>query len=171
MPFRGSALAIARQLDGKVVFGGVSETGGRAVIALVRTDASLVRDATFGVLPDGGVGGGVVTHDASTSAYQALFGIAFQSDGKIIVVGAADTTAPFDLDARNLRRGAPAKLLVVRMMPDGQLDPTFGSGGKLETFPQGQNGATGRLGAQRANVTGTVPQPEPTRRSLRPPGS
>src|SRR5204863_4544195 len=68
-------------------------------------------DATFGT-------GGVVTTDIFSDENHA-YAVAVQPDGKICVVGRTN--------------GFASSFGVVRYLPDGQLDPTFGSGGKAIT--------------------------------------
>lgn len=105
--FGSSANDLAIQSDGKIVVAGSSNSGTGDDIALARfnTDGSL--DTSFGIA------GRVIT-DIGIVDDQA-FGIALQSDGKIVVTG--QTMGP-DLD-----------LVLLRYSADGSLDGGFGSGG------------------------------------------
>jgi len=100
-----SANAVALQPDGKVVaVGGTSSTLGFAV-ARYNPDGSL--DPTFGT------GGKVTTNFTDDSLAWA---VVVQPDGKVVAVG----------DVRE-------KFALARYNPDGSLDPTFGTGGKVVT--------------------------------------
>lgn len=99
------AHAVAIQPDGKVVAaGGTSAWPDGIAIARFATDGTL--DTGFG-------GTGAVKTVAGPCA--SAFGIALQSDGRILVTG----------------RGGPScsDLIVVRYEEDGSLDPTFGVAG------------------------------------------
>jgi uncharacterized delta-60 repeat protein len=108
----GQALAV--QPDGKVLLAGhtVSATGGED-FALVRYNRDGGLDTAFGS------GGKVVTPVGSGS--DQAYAVALQPDGKIVVGGSA-AVSPSDLD-----------FALVRYNPDGSLDPSFGSGGKVLT--------------------------------------
>jgi uncharacterized delta-60 repeat protein len=109
--FSGSqsiATAVAIQRDGKIVVAGLTDAGGVPDFALARYNPDGSLDPTFGT-------GGQVTTDFSGGNDQA-FGVAIQSDGKIVVAGVA--TIDFAL---------------VRYNPDGSLDTRFGTGGKVTT--------------------------------------
>lgn len=104
----GSAWAITRQPDGKIVAAGKSSTG----VALARYLPDLGLDTTFG-------GDGEVVVAAGDEFI--LTAVAVQDDGKIVAVG--DTS-----DA-----GGDKDFLIVRLDGDGTLDATFGTGGKVVT--------------------------------------
>jgi uncharacterized delta-60 repeat protein/uncharacterized repeat protein (TIGR01451 family) len=101
---RGAVL----QENGQVVLGGFTSAGGPSDFALVRYNPDGSLDTGFG-------SGGKVTTDLSGSDFAE--GIALQGDGKIILVGDAGTN-DFGL---------------VRYNPDGSLDTSFGTGGKVIT--------------------------------------
>jgi uncharacterized delta-60 repeat protein len=107
-----SATAMALQADGKIVVGGRAFNGSNDDFALIRFDPWCVADPTFN--GGGGVGTAVGTGDDSVLA------LAVQADGKIVAVGRA-------------RNGSGDDIALVRYNPDGSLDPTFGSGGKVMT--------------------------------------
>jgi uncharacterized delta-60 repeat protein len=105
----GDGRDLKLQPDGKIVMAGFQEPSGPFVVA--RYDASGAPDPTFG----GGTG-------FTTGPGGAAFGVALQSDGKIVAAGVAD---------------APDGMLrVARYDTSGVLDPTFGAGGVV-TGPSG----------------------------------
>jgi uncharacterized delta-60 repeat protein len=106
--FDDQAFALARQPDGKLVAAG--EAGADFALARYNPDGTL--DPSFG-------SGGVVTTDfaGSTDRVEAL---ALQSDGKVVAAGQAFSGAGLDF-------------AVARYHPDGTLDASFGSGGKVTT--------------------------------------
>lgn len=109
-----AASAVALQLDGKIVAAGSAIAGGGADFALVRVQSDGTLDTTFG-----NPTGGLVTTDFSSPADLA-FAVAIQSDGKIVAAGL--TTS-----------GAATDFALSRYNPDGSLDPSFGTGGKVTT--------------------------------------
>ncbi len=112
----GSSQADARdvviQPDGRIVVVGSSGNGVADDFTLVRYEADGTLDASFG-------SGGIVTTAIGSSMDRAA-GVALQSDGKIVVVGAANTGSDLDF-------------AVARYDSDGNLDPSFGSGGTVTT--------------------------------------
>jgi uncharacterized delta-60 repeat protein len=105
-PNTGTAVATAIQSDGKILVAGSSSLSGGALrLARYNTNGSL--DSTFG-------SGGIVSNTDGPA-----FGMALQSDGKI-VVGAV---------------GTEANLNVLRFNPNGSLDATFGTDG-IASFQQ-----------------------------------
>lgn len=114
LPGREAGSAIAVQSDGKIVVAGTASEFpfGTENFAVVRynTDGSL--DNTFGT-------NGVVVTDFATSS--GTVGIAIQPDGKIVVAGTV------------LGPNATDDFGIIRYMPDGMLDLTFGNGGKVTT--------------------------------------
>jgi uncharacterized delta-60 repeat protein len=113
-----SSLAI--QPDGKIVAAGNLNLGGFTV-------ARYLPDGT----PDAGFGhGGAVTTDLSFTVGNETFpgakaeAVALQADGKIVVAGTA-------LDPIS---GYTPAFAVARYGSDGQLDASFGSGGRLVNF-------------------------------------
>jgi uncharacterized delta-60 repeat protein len=110
------AAAVAVQTDGKIVVaGGSAYDTADPKFALARYNADGTLDTTFGG------GDGKVTTNL-TSHEDAAYGVAVQSDGKIIAAGDAG------LGTGNSRFG------LVRYEADGTLDTTFGGGdGKVRT--------------------------------------
>lgn len=116
--YGGSALAGAIQKDGKIVAVGTAgtETSGALVIARLLPNGDL--DHTFN---QNGVGSqpGTRVVFLNTSA-AAANGVAIQSDGKIVVVGAIS---------------APSyQVILMRLLPNGMPDPTFNSSGLLQSI-------------------------------------
>ena len=118
-----AANAIAIQSDGKLVTAGtiVLPSGNDFGVARLNPDGTL--DKSF-------AGGGVTT-DFSGGDDRG-FAVAIQPDGKIVVAGTA-TTAQGGYDFG-----------VARYNPDGTLDTSFGSGGKVTTdFNGGEDAIQG----------------------------
>jgi uncharacterized delta-60 repeat protein len=117
----GRAHAVAIQPDRKLIIGGVGHTSGffgGNDFALVRYNLDGTLDTSFGT------GGKVLT---DFFHYQdEIHDLAIQFDGKIVAVGRA-------------RRAEDAAIFfaLARYNPDGSLDSTFGSGGKVTTDVNG----------------------------------
>jgi uncharacterized delta-60 repeat protein len=121
------ATGVALQSDGKIVVVGSADTGapGAFDFAAARLNADGSLDATFG-------SGGKTTipFDLGGSNNDDAHGVALQADGKIVVVGSADTGAPGGTD-----------IAAARLNPNGSLDATFGTGGKATVDVSGAGGA------------------------------
>jgi uncharacterized delta-60 repeat protein/uncharacterized repeat protein (TIGR01451 family) len=105
----GGALVI--QADGKIVAAGRGGTD--FLVVRFNGDGSL--DTTFG-------SGGVVTTDFGGVLFDAAFGVALQSNGKIVAAGSAFNGF-----------SSSADFALARYNADGSLDASFGSGGKVTT--------------------------------------
>lgn len=106
------AYAVAVQSDGKIVVAGrAAEHLGD--FALVRLDRDGQLDPTFGD------GGRVLTDFTGTA--DTAYALAIQPDGKIVAAGT--TTGA----------GTASDFAVARYNPDGSLDGSFGTGGKVTT--------------------------------------
>src|SRR6266480_4615089 len=111
------AFALALQSDGKIIAAGtdffdfnpgdMSDTD----FALARYNPDGSPDTTFG-------NGGTITTDF-LGAEDDVYSVLIQPDGKIVAVGSANS--PFDY----------YDFAAARYLPDGTLDPTFGTGGKV----------------------------------------
>ena len=110
-PFSEEVDAVVLQPDGKIVAAGRASGSGGMDFALVRYNANGTLDMTFG-------DGGMVTTDFAANSDWAR-GLVVQPDGKIVAAGRASYS--------------PSDFGLVRYNPDGTLDPTFGSGGKVTT--------------------------------------
>ena len=90
-------------------------------------NSDLSLDTTFNAITDGNgvtfAGGSIVTVNAADD-YESVSATLIQTDGKFIVVGFGFT------DSTNITREE-----VVRYMPDGSLDTTFGSSGTYSVTP------------------------------------
>jgi uncharacterized delta-60 repeat protein len=115
----GEARQAAIQPDGRIVVAGYGDnlasptSATDIVLARYQTDGAL--DTTFGT------GGLVVTHIPGPSGHDFAYDVALQPDGKIVAVG-----HKFE---------AHAEMLAVRYLPDGSLDPSFGSSGIVRLTP------------------------------------
>lgn len=105
-PFGGEQSAMALQADGKIVMAGGTFTG--FVIARFNPDGSL--DSTFG-------DNGQVTTAIDGIAPRAR-AVAIQSDGKIVVAG-------------ETQLGGNNSVALARYNPDGSIDSSFGTAGKV----------------------------------------
>lgn len=121
-PFQDLLRAMVLQPDGKLVVTGTSNQGTGPTSPDNNTDVAVARylpdgtlDATFGT-------GGVTTNPvgAGTSS-DTPQGIIRQADGKFVIVGS--TT--------NVGNGSGTDIFLVRYLPNGVLDSSFGSSGKV----------------------------------------
>jgi uncharacterized delta-60 repeat protein len=101
--------AVRVQPDGKIVTGGYFKLGGQNVynIKLVRFNTNGTLDNTFGT-------GGVVWENAGIN--EVINDIELLPDGRIVACGTRGTD-----------------FLVMRFLPNGQLDPSFGTNGRVVT--------------------------------------
>ena len=112
---QGNAVAI--QSDGKIVVAGTSVNGSSFDFALLRYDTNGVPDGTFGI-------GGKAFTDFFGGPDRA-YDVVIQGDGKIVVVGAVNND-PSDVETFN-------DFGIARYDTNGNLDQTFGIGGKVTT--------------------------------------
>lgn len=118
----GQFAALALQPDGMIVVGGrTSATPWSFQLERLQSDGA--PDPRFG-------SGGVVT--TAFQYFADIRGLALQPDGRILAIGA-------DTDA--LGGNGTNVLALARYLSDGQLDPSFGSGGRVRTDSCG--GVTG----------------------------
>jgi uncharacterized delta-60 repeat protein len=126
------AYAVAIQPDGKIIVAGgcgVADDSSKSLFALARYNPDGSLDASFGT-------GGIVTTDVSNGTALAK-GLAVQPDGKIVVVGLTDAVST----------GSTA--ILVRYLPNGSLDPSFGTGGKaIPSLPGFSYGAARAVALQ-----------------------
>lgn len=106
------AYAAAVQADGKIVIAGRAAEQ-RGDFALIRLDRDGNLDTSFGT------GGRVLTDFAGAS--ETIYAIAIQPDGKIVAAGVSTVT------------GSGNDFALARYRPDGSLDTSFGTGGKVTT--------------------------------------
>jgi uncharacterized delta-60 repeat protein len=122
----GEAHAVAIQADGKIV--AVGQAGGTPDFALARYTANGRLDASFG---EGGKLLTDFTLDPSCSSEceksnDVAYAAAIQADGKIVAVGWSDAEQRCD-------GHSCGEFALARYSADGNLDPSFGSGGKVLT--------------------------------------
>ncbi len=114
------------QPDGKIVLGGfVDRTSvtGSFDMGLIRYNADGTPDGTFGTGGKFGI---------NFFNYDELFGMALQADGKIVATGAT------------ILNNGTEDIALARITTGGALDPTFGSGGRVNTdFSGGDDFGTG----------------------------
>ena len=111
-----SADGLTAQPDGRLVLIGASSLPGSVDWLITRSTSTGAPDPTFD-------GDGVVTTDFNGGFDSARAGLV-QSDGRILVVGSA---------ALNASNPVTPTLALARYLPNGTLDPTFGTGGKVTT--------------------------------------
>lgn len=119
--------AVALQPDGKIVIAGFGSrpgavTGFHDEFLVARLTAEGQPDASF----NAGVAGntsGVITTSFMPDLDDNAYDVAVQPDGKIVVVGHADVGP--------VNGSAVTDLAIARYLPDGTLDPSFGTGGKV----------------------------------------
>ncbi len=115
--------AVVIQPDGKVVLAGFVNT---CVGATCNYDFMVVRFNANGTLDTGfGTNGAVVTDNAGQD--EIAYAAAIQADGKIVVAGGGINPMPSQTNILGFK--------VVRYLPDGTLDTSFGTGGRVyESF-------------------------------------
>lgn len=106
------AMALAVQADGRLVLGG----HGVNDMALVRYMPDGVLDPTFGT---GGVK--VISFNGNPSEVR---GVAIQPDGRILAAGFTSVPGP---------TGNPGNFVLLRHLPNGDPDPSFGNNGRVLT--------------------------------------
>jgi uncharacterized delta-60 repeat protein len=106
------ALGAARANDGKIVLGGYTESSDGALFAATRLTAEGTPDLEFGFT-------GKITVDFGGGSNVAN-AIAIQPDGKILLAGVHDD-------------GVHQQIALARLTSRGELDATFGAGGKVLT--------------------------------------
>lgn len=111
-----TAYALLIQKDGKIVLGGESNQGSSSTgsdFALVRYESDGTLDESFGA------GGHVLTAIASSSGRDVIYALASeQMDGEERIIAA----------------GGEGDFALARYTPNGQLDASFGSGGKVSNL-------------------------------------
>jgi uncharacterized delta-60 repeat protein len=105
-----SSRAGIRLPDGKLLLAGGSNNGSQTVTTVIRLNADGSLDGTFGT-------GGVATNIAS--ANDQIHAMAVQPDGKIVVTGNSNPSAP--------------DIIVLRFNADGSIDNSFGTAGVVVT--------------------------------------
>jgi uncharacterized delta-60 repeat protein len=109
-----AAHGVVIQPDGKILVAGSAGPAGSEELALARFNLDGSLDATFGT------GGTVLTSFGGEASATSL---ALQTDGKIVVAGSFQPGA----------NSSASDFALARYAPNGALDTTFGTGGKLTT--------------------------------------
>jgi uncharacterized delta-60 repeat protein len=149
LPGTGAATAIAVQPDGKQVIAGyVTSAAGGENFAVMRAEGvSRVVDMSFGT-------GGVQNVDLG--GLDVAKAIAVQADGKIVVVGTSTV-------------GSNSRIGVVRLLANGQRDPSFGQNG-ISLIDLGEGKLEGNAVGLQANgqivVGGTITPTGGTKKAL-----
>jgi uncharacterized delta-60 repeat protein len=107
------AFEVAIQGDGKILAAGVADVSGNNDFALARYNSD-------GSLDTGFDGDGKVTTDFASGSFDQAFGVALQTDGKIVAAGVADVSGDNDF-------------ALARYNSTGSLDATFDTDGKVTT--------------------------------------
>jgi uncharacterized delta-60 repeat protein len=107
------AWALTLQPDGKIVVAGESNVGGSLDFALARYRPDGTLDPSFGHH-------GTVHTDFERGREDAAFALVLQPDGKLVVAGQSEASGSWDF-------------ALARYLPDGTLDPTFGTHGTVRT--------------------------------------
>jgi uncharacterized delta-60 repeat protein len=115
------ATALAVQPDGRIVAGGETAVGSETEFALARYNLNGTLDASFG-------SAGKVT-TAVGSGGSDIRALVLEPDGKIVAVGEGSD-------------GSQSDFALARYNPDGSLDTSFGTGGKVVTSIAANNGTT-----------------------------
>ncbi|TMA94304.1 MAG: hypothetical protein E6J70_17450, partial [Deltaproteobacteria bacterium] len=118
------AFALVLQPDGKLVAAGYTSSASNTAFALVRYNADGSLDTSFGT-------GGKVTTPIESIGNQ-VFALVLQPDGKLVAAGYAND-------------GSNQDFALVRYSPDGNLDGSFGAGGKVITPVSGTFGEVNAL--------------------------
>ena len=101
------ARAVAIQADGRIVVAGYVDFGSDKDFIVARFHPDLSLDTSFN-------GTGYITQNFDT--HDDAYGVAIQTDGKIVVVGYAENSS-----------ATKRFMALVRYLPDGSLDPPFGA--------------------------------------------
>jgi uncharacterized delta-60 repeat protein len=129
-----TAEAVAVQPDGKVVAAGSAQVPtpgnpGNVAFVVARWNADGTPDTSFGPLHDGVAFVDFDLGGPQTANFDAAKSVALQADGCVVVAG----------DVR--ASGVEAQVGVARLTPTGQLDVSFGEGGKAVFAVSGTGGA------------------------------
>jgi uncharacterized delta-60 repeat protein len=108
------ANAVALQPDGKIVAGGFARTAnGNDDVAIARYLPNGTLDPSFS---GDGLASGLFAFVYLSFLPQAVYGIAAQPDGKVVALVGSNNNSP--------------GFVVIRLLADGTLDPTFGDSGR-----------------------------------------
>jgi len=148
------ATTVGVQPDGKIVAGGFTLSSNNFALARYNVDGGL--DSSFG-------SGGKVTTDFDVSSNSGIAAIAIQADGKVIAAGGVQPRSDISPTLPNF------KFAMTRYNPDGSLDQSFGSGGKVVTDFTGSSESVSALVIQpdrKILAAGFVDNPARTNRDF-----
>jgi uncharacterized delta-60 repeat protein len=120
---RDEVSGLVIQTDGKIVVGGTITPKGATTVQKVPSVFSIVRLTASGQLDPGFGNGGTVFTQLSRNEMSFAGALAIQGDGKIVMAGSALTNHWWPVPMRRY------DFAVVRYLPDGRLDATFGRQG------------------------------------------
>ncbi len=109
------AQAVAVQPDGRIVVAGIDGNGPYYNFIIARYNSNGTLDTTFG-------NGGKTVIVPTSGYYNEVWALTLQPDGRILAGGDVDNGSPNYDD-----------FAVLRLNPNGTLDPTFGAGGIAQT--------------------------------------
>jgi len=125
VPQFGYLKTLALQTDGKIVAVGLAHPNGDADYAVARYNVDGTLDSSFG-------NQGIVTTDFNSTpgnpSVDTAYGVAIQTDGKIVASGASETLTENFFN-----------LSMARYNTDGTLDSSFGNGGRVLTSISGKD--------------------------------
>lgn len=142
--------AVVLQRDGRILLGGASNTGGGFGKIFGADNLALARYLPNGLIDPSFGEGGVVVVDAG-SMQESIRALALDRDGAIIAAGRTSGE----------KRG---DLLLARFLPNGALDPSFGSspaGLSINDLGTAEEGLTSVVLTDGAIVAGGVVAPRP----------
>ena len=122
----GALGALALQLDGKIVVAGSSNYGNTDQFTLARFDSNGSPDSSFGT---GGVTNSVLPAEPGDPWGAGVAGLAVLPNGEILAAGSATWHQGMYEEVGGF--------VLARYTPSGSLDPTFGDGGIVENFDDG----------------------------------
>jgi uncharacterized delta-60 repeat protein len=120
---RDEVSGLVIQTDGKIVMGGTITPKGATTVQKVPSVFSIVRFTTSGQLDPGFGDGGTAFTQLSRNEMSFASALAIQPDGKIVMAGSALTNHWWPVPMRRY------DFAVVRHLPDGRPDATFGRQG------------------------------------------
>ncbi len=119
----GGVSGLVIQADGKIVVAGTIAPKGATRVHRVPSVFSIVRFTASGQLDPGFGDSGAVLTQVSRNELSFASALAIQPDGKIVMAGSASTSHWWPVPMSRY------DFAVVRYLPDGQLDATFGRRG------------------------------------------
>ena len=108
--------AIVEQPDGKVVVGGTFRPDANTRLTAIRHDPDGTLDGSFGG------GDGIASDGFGGASFERTDDIELQADGTLLLMGRLD----------GLSSGGPNQIGFVRLLANGDLDPSFGTSGTIE---------------------------------------